>query len=314
MLYGYDLKGKDMANSFPYATITDVKKVLLGLDVSDIPTTLEDAITERYIPWAQRDVDEFCNTNLDATVTEEFLDGTGTQVIHLHHRPIREVLNTVLYIIPSAQWFQFKRWFYVNNVDQLGIKVAVRGGTEPRQTVTPGQDDIPPFVFDVAVNPGFQNTTAVAGDITADFNDTEEQYGKSDLFIDTKLGKLTVPPRILFQESQAVPFWNYTFLRGINNVRVEYVYGYSDPTVPDLLLDPSGSTLGNLPKEVTQACANLAAKYVLVDKGIFMGSGAKSVSVDGVSKSYGEMPYEGLSTYLESQARQLLKPYRRLGV
>ena len=303
-----------MANSFPYCTLDDVKSVLLGLDVSDIPAALEANITTKYIKWAQRDVDRWCGTNFDATETEEFLPGTGTDSIHVHHRPIREIINLILYIIPSAQWFQFKRWFYVNNVDQLGITVNRRGGTEPRQTVTPGTDDIPPFVFDVAVNPGFKNTTAVAGDITADFNDTEDQYGKSDIFINVKLGAITVPPRILFLESQAVPFWNYTFLRGVNNVRISYIYGYSDPTQLDLLIDPSGQTLGNLPLEITQACANLAAKYVLIDKGLFQGAGARSTSVDGVSMSYGDVPFDGQIKYFENQAREFLKPYRRFGV
>ncbi len=303
-----------MANSFPYCTLDDVKSVLLGLDVSDIPATLETKITGSYIKWAQRDVDRRCGTNFDATKTQEFYPGTGTDSMHLRHKPIREVLNLILYIIPSAQWFQFKRWFYVQQVDQLGTTVGRRGGTEPRQTVNPGSDDIPPFVFDVAVNPGFENTTAVAGDITADFNDTNDQYGKSDIFVDSKLGRLTIPPRILFIESQAVPFWNYTFLRGVQNIQVDYIYGYSDPTVPDLLLDPTGNTNGNLPPEITTACANLVAKRVLIDKGIFMSSGAKSISVDGVNKQYGETPYEGLIKYLENETQELLKPYKHLGV
>lgn len=297
-----------MANSFPYCTLDDVKSILLGLDVSDIPSTLETKITNNYIKWAQRDIDRFCGTNFDATVVEEFLSGTGTDSIHLKHRPVREIINTILYIIPSAQWFQFKRWFYIEHVGQLGITVARRGGVEPKTDA-----DIPPYDFDVSLHPGFTNTVA-SGSETADFNDTEEQYGKADLFIDVTLGRLTVPPRILFLESQAVPFWNYTFLSGVNNIRVQYVYGYSDPTQPDLLLDPSGSTNGNLPPEITQACANLTAKYVLLDKGLFSGSGAKSISIDGVSKSFGEMPYEGAITYLETQARELLAPYKRLGV
>ncbi len=300
-----------MSLGFPYCTLDDVKSVLLGLDVSDIPTTLEAKITGSYIKWAQRDVDIFCGTNLDQTVTEEFYAGNGLNYMMLKHRPVREVLNLILYIIPSVQWFQFKRWFYVTTTNQLGIKVGVRGGTEPRKTVNPPADDIPPFVFDQAVHPGFQNTTTVPGDITADFNDTEDQYGRSDMFIDVSLGKITIPPRILFIESQAVPFWNYTFLRGEQNIRVNYSYGYSDPTLPDLLIDPSGATLGNLPPEITQACANLAAKYVLSDKGLFMGSGARSVSIDGVSKQYGEMPYEGHLRYLEEQARQLLMAYKQ---
>jgi len=61
-----------MANSFPYCTISEVKSVLLGLDVSDIPGTLEAKITSDYIPWAQRDVDTWAGTNFDATLTQEF--------------------------------------------------------------------------------------------------------------------------------------------------------------------------------------------------------------------------------------------------
>ena len=46
-----------MALSYHYCTEDDVRKKLLGLDVSDIPDTLIQAITSKYIPWAQRDVD-----------------------------------------------------------------------------------------------------------------------------------------------------------------------------------------------------------------------------------------------------------------
>lgn len=308
-----------MANSFPYCTLDDVKSVLLGLDVSDIPTTLEAKITGTYIKWAQRDVDKWAGTNFDATLTQEFYDGTGSQYMFVRHRPIREVLNIILYIIPSVQWFQFSRWFYVQQVDQLGLTISRRGGVAPKDDGSGGtfipDFDLPGFIFDVAFNPGFQNTdTLASGNVTADFNNTFDQYGQTDLFVDTKLGKLTIPPRILFLESQAVPFWNYTFLRGEQNIQIDYIYGYSDPTQDDLLLDPGGGTKGNLPLEITQACANLTAKYILMDKGLFMGSGAKAVSIDGVNKQYGEVPYAGQIKYLENQARELLKPYKRLGV
>ncbi|KKM04492.1 hypothetical protein LCGC14_1763720 [marine sediment metagenome] len=182
-----------MANSFPYCTLDDVKSVLLGLDVSDIPGTLETKITDRYIKWAQRDVDTFCGTNFDQTVTEEFYSGNGLNYMLLKHRPVREILNVILYIIPSVQWFQFVRWFHVTTTNHLGIRVSASGGTEPRSTIAPPAEDIPPFVFDDAVHPGFQNTTTVSGDITADFNDTEDQYGRSDLFVNVSLGKITIP-------------------------------------------------------------------------------------------------------------------------
>ena len=293
-----------MALSYLYCTINDVKKQLLGLDVSDIPDCLIDAITTQYIPWAQRDVDSYCGTNFDRTVVEEFYNGSGSQTLILRHRPVREVLNAVLYIIPSAQWFQFRRWFYVQNTDTLGINVSRRGGVEPNTLTT-----IPPYVFPTGL--GFSNEDANPINQTATFSDSETQYGKSDLFINTTLGTITIPPRILFLEGQAVPFWNYTFLRGDQNIRMKYVYGYSDPTQPDEL---TGEATGNLPRELTDATAKLAAKYVLMAKGMFKSSGATSISIDKVTTNYGEMPYGGQIKYLEETAKAILIRYKRRGV
>jgi len=300
-----------MALSYLYCTVDDVKKKLLGLDVSDVPSSLIASITDKYIPWAQRDVDSFCGTNFDLTETEEFYNGSGSATLILKHKPVREILNVTLYLIPSAQWFQFKRWYYTQNVDSLGTKVARSGGVEPKNAGLIDAD-IPitvPYTFEPGL--GFQNADANPADQTADFSSSQIQYGKSDMFVNSSLGILTIPPRILFLESQAVPFWNYTWLRGTSNIRVRYIYGYSNPQTADDLVS---SVAGNLPLEITDATACLAAKYVLIDKGIFMSSGAISVSVDGVSKSYGEMPYAGLIKMLEESAKNTLKRYKRLGV
>jgi len=293
-----------MALSFKYCTKDDVKKHLLGLDVSDLPTSLEDAIDQRYIPWAQRDADSYCGSNFDLTVTEEFYDGSGTSQQILLHRPVREIVNAVLYIIPSVQWVQFKRWFYVSTKNQLGIQVARRGGVEPKdETVAP------PYVFSTGL--GFQSEDPDSADQTASFSDTQEQYGRSDLFIDASMGRLTIPPRILFLENQAVPFWNYTFLRGYQNLQVSYVYGYSDPTQADPL---TGSTLGNLPAEITDATAMWAARYVLTDKAITVGAGSKSISIESVNRNFGEMPYEGIIKLLDERAKSILNRYKVIGV
>jgi hypothetical protein len=300
-----------MALSFPYCTEADVRAKLLGLDVSDIPDSLISKITSHYIPWSQRDVDSGCGANFDATETEEFYNGTGTQMLHLRHYPIREVLNVTLYLIPSAQWYQFKRWFYVSTTNGLGIKVARGGGVDPKNAALTSAD-IPvsiDYVYDVAL--GFKNQDALEANQTANFSNSTTQYGKSDLFVNTSLGTLTIPPRILFLEGQAVPFWNYSFLGGTQNVRVRYVYGYSDPTKAD---DLTGLDRGSLPLEITDATASLAAIYVLKDKGIFQSSGATSINMDGVSKNYGEMPYAGLIKYLDLQAHEILKRHKKLGV
>ena len=300
-----------MALSYLYCTEDDVKKKLLGLDVSDIPDTLIQAITSKYIPWAQRDVDSYCGTNFDATTTEEFYNGTGSAVMALRHRPVREILNVTLYIIPSAQWFQFKRWHYVQNINQLGIKVARVGGVEPKNAGLTDVEIPQSLNYTFAPGLGFLQSDAIEANQTADFLTTTTQYGKTDLFINATLGLLTIPPRILFLEGQAVPFWNYTWLRGVQNVRVRYIYGYSDPTKADELTD---SPTGSLPLEITDATASLAAIYVLKDKGLFVSAGATSVSIEGVSQSYGAAPYAGMIAYLQDSANNILKRYKYVGV
>ena len=299
-----------MALSFLYCTQDDVRKQIRGLDISDMPSSIFDDIDDSYIQWAQRDVDSFCGTNFDATETEEFYDGSGGKTMILNHKPVREILNVTLYIIPSAQWVQFRRWFYTNPVDQLGIKVCRFGGVEPKDsTINPLEAN---YIYPTGL--GFANEDATPANQTASFSSSEEQYGKSDLFINARLGTLTIPPRILFLEGQGTPFWNYTWLRsgiGGQNVRVKYIYGYSDPNQVDPLTE---STEGNLPREITDATAGLAAKYVLIDKGIFTGSGASSVSVDGVSRSFGEMPYSGYIKHLEEKAKRILSRYKRISV
>lgn len=300
-----------MAPSYLYCTAADVKAKILGLDVSDVPASLLAHLEDKYIPWAQAEVDKYCGTNFDKTTVEEFYNGSGSSVLVLNHRPVREIQNVTLNLIPSAEWYQFKRPYYINVRDSVGIQIARQGGVEPINAALT-TSDIPQeisYVYDEGL--GFANESIVPSEQTAAFANTTIQYGRSDLFINASLGTIQIPPRILFLEMQAVPFFNYLWLRGVGNIRVRYTYGYSDPHQPDDLID---SEYGNLPKDITDATAALAAKYVLLDKGVFMGSGATSVSIDGVSKNYGDMPYGGLIKYLEETARRTLNRYKKLGV
>lgn len=296
-----------MALSFLYAKKDDVKKHMLGLDISDLPSSLDAAIESKYLTWAQRDVDTYCGQNFDQTVTEEHYDGTGSNMLILRRRPVREVLNVRLYIIPSAQWVIFKRWFYVQTNSRTGITIARTGGVAP---VPPTSN--PPYVFPPGL--GFINEDSNPVNQTADFLDTEPRYGDTDLFVNCETGLLTIPPRVIFMEGQATPFWNYTWLRGTQNVRIKYSYGYTNPAtpaVPDALIS---SANGNLPAEITDATAMWACKYILMDKAVTMGAGAKSLSVDGVSRSFGEMPYEGVIKMLDENAKRIMYRYKMLGV
>ena len=292
-----------MALSFLYAKKDDVKKHLLGLDVSDIPSTLDGIIESKYLTWAQRDVDSFCGQNFDKTVIRENYDGTGSELLTLKRRPVREVIDIRLDIIPGVQWVQFKRWFYIQNINRTGIQVARKGGANPNP---PTETNNPPYTFPVGL--GFTNESATP---TASFIDTRAQYEATDLFVDCEAGQLIIPPRVVFMEGMALPFWNYTWIRGRRNIWTEYSYGFSDPTAADAL---TGSASGNLPAEITDATAMWACKYVLADKAVSMGAGAKSMTIDGVSRTFGEMPYEGVIKLLDERARQILSRYKFLGV
>jgi len=266
--------------AFDYCTADDVKRHLLGLDVSDLPTSLEARITDTYIPWAKRDVDMELGQNLDLiTDYQEWYNGSGTATLSLRRKPVNRIRSCILRIIPSAQWFVFLRFFQLNVREITGTKIAEQGGFEPLTA-----SDVPPYIVSALGDAGTANAT---------FTDSEDQYGRSDLFIDCSRGVLTIPPRILFLENQAVPFWNYTWLRGYQNISVTYDYGYKD--------QPS------LPLEFVNATGLLAASYVLKDKSLWTGSGATSINFEGVTRSFGDRPYGKIIDSMIEQAYALLK-------
>lgn len=278
--------------SFNYCTLNDVKGWLAGVDVSDMPSTLDKLIEQNYIPWAKRQVDTFIGENLDSTTVTEHYDGSGMVELVLHHRPITFVRKCVLRIIPSVQWFEFKRWFHTNNIDQLGTKVTEYGGVTP---LSPGA--IPPYTFAMGspVPEDLQGGTP-----TGEFSGSTAQYEASDLFVNCRLGILTIPPRIMYLENQGVPFWNYTWMRGQANIEVVYDYGYRN--------------LESLPIEVRNACAQFVAAAVLATKGQFMGAGSTSFTLGQIPRSYSTHPFAAHIQAYQEGAKAALGAYKRVRV
>ena len=256
-----------------YCSWDDVKACLLGLDVADIPTTLQTRIESTFIPALKLEIDSYCRQNFDDTIITQFLDGSGTDKIVLPRRPIKLLTNCILRVIPSISWYTFKRWRHINVIDSQGITVATQGGPEPNTGTNP------PYT---------------SGDYV-----WESDITKADLFVDCVNGVLVIPPRILYLEMQAIPFWNYTWLRGNANIEVTYTYGY---------------TSNNYPLDLKMAAAKLVACQVLLLKGIGISAGANSMNIDGVSRNFGGTPYAALIEDFRKQAYQTLDRFRRIDV
>jgi len=278
---------------FNYCNVNDVKNWLAGLDVSEMPTTLDLIIEQNIIPWAKRQIDTFIGENLDSTTITEHYDGTGKVELCLNHRPISFLRKCVLRIIPACQWYEFKRWYHINTTDQLGIKIAEAGGVAPVDA-----SSLPIYTFpESALVP---DDLKVPSGNTGTFSSATSYYEQSDLFVNCKLGLISIPPRIMYLDNQAIPFWNYTWLRGYGNIEVVYDYGYKN--------------LDSLPQEIRSACAQFVAAAVLLSKGQFSGGGMTSLTLGAMPRSFGEVQYAGhIRMYLES-AKATLLPYKRLRV
>lgn len=256
-----------------YCAWDDVKACLIGLDVADLPTTLQARIEATYIPSLKTEIDNYCRQNFDLTTITQFFDGSGTEKIILPRRPINNLTNCVLRVIPSISWYTFRRWRHINVVDSQGIIIAIQGGPEPIGNAQPPYSPSD-YVWET--------------DIT-----------KADLFVDCANGIITIPPRILYLEMQAIPFWNYTWLKGNANIEVTYTYGYA---------------ADNYPLDLKLAAAKLVACQVLLVKGIGISAGTNSMTVDGVSRNFGGTPYAALIKDFRDQAYQTLDRFRRMDI
>lgn len=280
---------------FQYTTVEDVKAQLLGLDVSDLPATLLDRIEDDYIPQAKREIDSFCSENFDKTRVREYLNGNNLPTLTLRHKPIRQVDVVTIRIVPSLKWFFFRRWFYIKNTSHDGTVVCPSGGVEPVSSTF-----VPSFETPYTYLTGTGFDPEVGSGNTATFSDSTEQYEKSDLHIDAANGILIIPPRVLFVEAQGIPFWNYSWITGQRNIEVVYTYGYED--------------IDALPLELRTAAAKLVAAKILQAKAMWVSAGTKSISMDGVSKSFGEGAYSTEIKALKEEAYAVLNRYKRITV
>ena len=283
---------------FNYCQPDDVYAELLGLDISDLPDTLVTRIIDTYIPMMTQEVDTYCSENFNLTRVREFYDGTDLPTLTLRHRNIRQIDNVTIRIVPSMQWFFFSRWYYIKTTCYDGTVIAPDGGVEPIHPVYPPFQ--PKFDAPYTYAMGVPLTPNVPTGNTANFSNSTDQYERSDLHVDSVNGVLIIPPRVLFIESQGVPFWNYTWLRGQRNIEVGYWYGYQD--------------YAHLPKTIIHATAKLVAAHVLQKKAMWVSSGTKSITQDNISKNFGEGAYSTeIKTFIE-EAHKILDRYKRLTV
>ena len=282
--------------SFNYCTLNDVQGELLGLDISDLPTTLIDRINNDYIPFNKREIDSYVSENFDLTRVREFYDGNNLPTLTLRHKPIHQIDMVTIRIVPSLKWFFFQRWFYIKTVAHDGTVVALDGGVQP---VTPPFQAKYETPYSYPIGTGL--TPEVAHGNTATFSNATSVYEASDLHVDAVNAVLIIPPRVLFIEAQGVPFWNYTWLMGQRNIEVGYYYGYKD--------------FNSLPLEIRHASAKLVAAKVLQMKAMWVSSGTKSMSSDEVSKNFGnEGAYSQQIKDLKEEAYNILGRYKRITV
>ena len=132
---------------------------------------------------------------------------------------------------------------------------------------------------------------------------SEQYIYDADLLIDSALGSLTIPPRILYLNTTAVPFWNYTFLKGDRNVSVVYTFGFKNPQcVPDAF---------------RSAVACRVAMKVLYGIGMMAGEGASEVSIENVRTAYSRnhnLPYSDLFDRLDKECKKTLNKWKRITV
>lgn len=142
------------------------------------------------------------------------------------------------------------------------------------------------------------NTLDFAGNsIVAQTPDTDVR--DSDLVVDSITGEMSIPERVIITDAATFPFWNHTFIKGRNNVKVTWTFGYSSTTRPP---------------DIRYLTAKVTALQVLQNVGEQLGKGAMSLSVDGYSKSYGGKPFIGRIEMLQREIEEIVTNYRRIGI
>ncbi len=134
---------------------------------------------------------------------------------------------------------------------------------------------------------------------------TDEEVQAADLLVDANTGQMTIPARVAYADTLAWPFWNYMWLKGVGNILVNWEWGYDTDRESDSF---------NLPPLVTDICAKMVAVDILKRLGVLKSGGVMGVSVDGYSKSWGNMPYYAQIQLWMAEIEDGLNHYRRIGI
>lgn len=128
----------------------------------------------------------------------------------------------------------------------------------------------------------------------------------TDMIVDCAAGILQIPLTALTYALIGVPMNYPQFIPGTNNVKVTFTYGYPEATMP---------------QRIKNACAYLAAIYILIERGSRDGQGVASIRIGEMSKQYfagtdwkSSMPYAGMAQKYFENVKVLLSPYRIIGL
>ena len=157
---------------------------------------------------------------------------------------------------------------------------------------------VPSVMWYTFSNPAYINVLRRDG-ISVRTASIESEVTNADILVDCVMGQLIVPARILFALEIAYPFWNYTFVRGIKNIEVDYTWGYS---------------LTTRPLSIRHLCSKMVAREILLKKSDLISGGMSSLSADGFSRGFGGIPYDVRLQRLESDIDELINRNRTIGL
>jgi hypothetical protein len=149
------------------------------------------------------------------------------------------------------------------------------------------------FAKIVLINVYLNNGVAIAT------QSSEADFALCDLIVSCVDGIMTIPERVQYIGQSAFPFWNYTFIEGNSNIKVDYTYGFTDLTRPF---------------DIKRLAAKLVARQILLRKGDQVSGGSVSTTMDGVGQNYDGVPFGSRIKDLDGEIEEIVRRYRRIGL
>lgn len=105
-----------------YCIMGDVEEELSGVWYNDLPNVL--TYIANLIIDTDHVVDRRCNRTFKQITKTDYLSGSGLAKIYLPNYPINSVDKCDLLIVPSVQWYSFKKIVLINTVLNNGVSIA----------------------------------------------------------------------------------------------------------------------------------------------------------------------------------------------